>query len=284
MSSAEPCMVLSGLSDDEWLSVLQKSIKEPSFKGVLLPGFPEEQLQRQFVGSAWEHTLAEASNFYRVVKSYVQKTGRTLVPESRVLDFGCGWGRMARFFLKDVASENLHGVDVDAAIIDLCRKLFSYGRFDVVSPEPPVHAKSNTYDVIFAYSVFSHLAEPVHLKWVEELARVLKPGGVFLATTQGRGFIDFCARLREQANHESGWHKALARSFVDRDAALQDYDAGKFLHSPTGGGDYRPSSFYGETLIPPGYVERVWTKYLKLLDYRDEPQLLPQALIVMTKT
>ena len=39
---------------------------------------------------------------------------------------------------------------------------------------------------------------------------------------------------------------------MDRDQALSDYDAGKFLHSATGGGDFRPSSFYGETLIPKG--------------------------------
>ena len=33
--------------------------------------------------------------------------------DSRVLDFGCGWGRVIRFFLKDVAPWNLVGVDID---------------------------------------------------------------------------------------------------------------------------------------------------------------------------
>jgi hypothetical protein len=70
---------------------------------------------------------------------------------------------------------------------------------------------------------------------------------------------------------------------VDRDQALNDYDAGTFLHSPSGGGDFRPSSFYGETLIPKRYVVDVWTKWLRFVDFRDDPQFLPQALVVMQK-
>jgi len=201
--------------------------------------------------------------------------------DSAVLDFGCGWGRMARFFLKDVRSPNLHGMDVDPEVIGLCRRLFAYGRFETCNPHPPAPAGDATYDIVYAYSVFSHLNEQISSEWVHEFSRILGPGGLLIATTQPRRFIDFCASLRQTPSHESVWHQYLARSFLDRDQALRDYDAGKFLHSATGGGEHRPSSFYGESIIPRAYVEQHWTRDLELVDFVDEPTRLPQALIVL---
>jgi SAM-dependent methyltransferase len=271
----------AGISDADWLDVLLSSIRTQSVRGVRLPGFPRDEVQRQFVGSAGAHSLREGFRFFTVVKAYAESCGAPLATSTRVLDFGCGWGRMLRCFLRDVAATNLHGVDVDASMVELCRSLFGpLGRFDVVPARPPAATLTGPYDLIYAYSVFSHLNEEYHLAWVEELARVLRPGGLLLATTQGRGFIDFCASLRMKDSFDSVWHQSLAGCFTDRAAALADYDAGRFLHVATGGGDYRPPSFYGESVVPQAYVERHWPSTLRLLQFRDEPSLLPQALIV----
>jgi SAM-dependent methyltransferase len=279
----EPCDAFAKLNDREWLQVLVDSLSQHEIRGVRLPRFPADDLQRQFVGSAGEHTLHEAFNFYQVVKRYCAEQGCPLRPNSSVLDFGCGFGRMVRFFLKDVRAANVHGFDVDPTVIALCQQLFQHGRFEVCNSRPPAPMPDDSFDVVYAYSVFSHLSEEIHLEWVREFARLLKPGGLLLATTQGRTFVDFCASLRAKSVHDSAWHESLAKSFTDRDQALRDYDAGHFLHVATGGGDFRPSSFYGETLIPRGYVERAWTPYLELVDFRDDRSFLPQALIVMRK-
>lgn len=281
--SVEPSETFSDLSDDAWLQTMIGSISQPIARGVKLPGFPPDDLQRQFVGSAGEHTLREAHNFYRIVKGYAQRCGHPLTRDSAVLDFGCGWGRMLRFFLKDVRPGNLSGMDVDPDVIALCQRLFAHGRFQVCTPRPPAPAPDKSFDVIYLYSVFSHLNEEVHLEWVREFARLLKPGGILLATTQARRFIEFCKALREKPVQESAWHESLARSFPDPDRSLRDYDQGQLVHVPTGGGDHRPASFYGETLIPRGYVEKHWTRYLEFVDFTDDATLLPQALIVMQR-
>jgi SAM-dependent methyltransferase len=279
--SSDPTKAFAGTSDAAWLDLLISSIHSPVVRGVKLPGFPPEEVQRQFVGSAGEHSLREGFGFFKVVKAYAQSYGAALTISTHVLDFGCGWGRMLRCFLRDVSAKNLHGVDVDAAMVELCRSMFGpLGRFDVVPARPPATTLSGPYDLIYAYSVLSHLNEEYHLAWVEELALVLKPGGLLLATTQGRAFIDFCASLRAKDSFESLWHQALAGCFTNRDTALADYDAGKFLHAATGGGDYRPTSFYGESVVPKAYVEKHWPSTLRLLQFRDEPGFLPQALIV----
>jgi SAM-dependent methyltransferase len=273
----------SHLTDREWLEVILKTVEHPIVDDMRLPGFPPDEIQRMIVGSSNEHTLREAFNFYSEIKQYAAQLGRTLTHNSRILDFGCGWGRIIRFFLKDISANNLYGIDVDPQMIDICLETVKYGNYSTVQPLPPTEFADESFDIIYAYSVFSHLAEPVHIKWVEEFSRILKPGGILLATTQGRNFIEFCRSLRGQT-HPSAWHQALSNSFLDTEAALADYDRGKFLYSGTGGGGPRDKSFYGEAIISPGYVKREWTKYLIFCDFADALTRLPQSLIVMQKS
>jgi SAM-dependent methyltransferase len=142
---------------------------------------------------------------------------------------------------------------------------------------------TSTFDIVYAYSVFSHLNESVHLAWVQDLTRVLRPGGLLVVTTRSRGFIDLCSRLREES-HPAGSHaEAISRLFPDSAEAHAAYDRGEFLHFATGGGTDRPASFYGETVIPPRYVERNWTSGLELVDFKDDSSFQWQALVVLRK-
>ncbi|MEG4441140.1 class I SAM-dependent methyltransferase [Microcoleus sp. AT9_B5] len=272
----------SHLSAQEWFEAIVKSVEHPFVDGIELPGFPPDEIQRNTVGSSGKLALGEGFNFYSEIKRYAATLGRPLTRDSHILDFGCGWGRMIRFFLKEVVADNLYGIDVDPAMIDICVNTVRQGNFSVVKPEPPTQFSNNSFEVVYAYSVFSHLSEPVHIKWVEEFSRILKPGGILIVTTQARRFIEFCRSLRDQ-NHESGWYNGLANSFLDTEAAFADYDNGKFLYSATGGGAARPASFYGEAVISPEYIKREWTKYLTFCDFVDDPAKFNQAVIFMQK-
>jgi ubiquinone/menaquinone biosynthesis C-methylase UbiE len=278
----EPAAQFSKLSDEAWMNVLVRSINEPVVDGIKMPAFPDEMLQRNSVGSAGEHALHEAFLFYTLVKRYAKQVGRPLDTKTRLLDFGCGWGRMLRTFLKDCQAANLHGADVDPMFVDLCRSTFPYCTFDLVTPLPPTAFPSDSFDVITAYSVFSHLAEHASVAWMQEFQRILRPGGIIAVTTQHRDFIGYCASFRGKVN-DTLWHRGLANSFVDVEASYAAYDAGEYLHAPTGGGPARPSDFYGETMIPEGYVRKHFTRFLRHVDYLADRSQLPQALIVMQK-
>jgi 2-polyprenyl-3-methyl-5-hydroxy-6-metoxy-1,4-benzoquinol methylase len=272
----------SKLSDQEWLAILVRSIREPVIDGVRMPGFPSEAVQRSTVGSSGAQPLQEVFNFFSAVKGYGERLGRPLQVDTRVLDFGCGWGRILRFFLRDCSPANLHGIDVDPELVDICRKTMNYGSFDVVDPLPPTRFPDESFDIVVGYSVFSHLAEHASIAWVKEIARLLKPRGIMIVTTEPREFIELCRSLRGR-DHEFAWHQALANSFVDTEAAYRAYDAGEYLYAPTGGGSYRPADFYGEALIPEGYVRARWTEFLRFVDFVSDPRVFPQALIVMQK-
>lgn len=271
-----------GVSDKEWFELMKRSVDDRDIDGIQFPGFPEEAIQAQFVGSHGKVALNEAFNFYTEVKDYCNALGVTLVPESKVLDFGVGWGRILRFFLKDVSMGNLYGVDVDPTIIKVCQDTGIPGYLHQINPEGPLPYSDNTFDLVYACSVFFHLAEGVHIKCLKEIARVLKPGGMFIATTRGREFINYCASLSKD-NAESAWHKALVNAFPEPEKTLEEYDAGHFVYAVTGGGDYRPGDFYGEAVIPKSYVENVWTEYFNFRDFVDDPKRFWQALIVMQK-
>lgn len=270
------------MTDEDWCDLIDRSAERKPTGGIELPGFPSDEMQRQIVGSAGAQALIEARRFYSLIRRYASKLGLKFSPEvTSVLDFGVGWGRMIRYFLKDVVAENLHGVDVAPQMVEICKNTIPDGTFALIEPAPPVHFASNSFDIVYAYSVFSHLAEGIHMKWVEEIARILKPGGILVATTQPRKFIEMCQYWRAN-KPESLWHENLSKSFTDAEAAYRAYDRGQYLYSATGGGSL-DASFYGEALIPRAYVEREWTRHLAFRDFVDSSDYLYQAVIVMQK-
>jgi ubiquinone/menaquinone biosynthesis C-methylase UbiE len=162
-----------------------------------LPSMPDETIQCNFTGAAGDITLREAFQFYAFVKQYMQERGKLVAARENVLDFGCGWGRIIRFFLKDLEGSRLWGVDCYAAVLEAARQTNRWCRFEQIDPMPPMLADSK-FDLIYCFSVFSHVSEGAHERWLVEFHRLLKPGGMFFATTRGRDFIEYCARLRDE--------------------------------------------------------------------------------------
>jgi len=280
--TSEPSDVFARRTDDEWLAALIRSVNEPVVDGVQMPRFPDDELQRNSVGYAGEPALREIFQLSVLVQKYAQQAGRPLNTETRLLDFGCGWGRITRLFLKQIKAAHIQGIDVDPMFVQVCRSTIPGVRFDQVPALPPTPFPDASFDVVTGYSVMSHLAEHASLAWVQEFARLLRPGGLMFVTTQLKDFIDFCASFRGKDN-VLPWHQGLANSFVDVAAAYAAYDAGQYLYSPTGGGEARPSDFYGEAMIPEGYVRTRFTPFLRYVDFVADRRVLPQAVIIMQK-
>lgn len=135
---------LSHIMDQKWLDLLIKSIEMPVIQGVYFPGFPPDQSQMSNVGSSGEPALRSAFSFYCEIKRHATNLGVELAPNTKVLDFGCGWGRIIRFFLKDVLADNLYGIDVDPEMIGLCQKFARCGNYAVCNPMPPTMFSDNT--------------------------------------------------------------------------------------------------------------------------------------------
>jgi SAM-dependent methyltransferase len=104
-----------------------------------------------------------------------------------VLDFGCGCGRVTRYFREhhgDVA-----GSDVNRDAVSWCRANLPFARFEANGLAPPLAFDDASFDLVYALSVFTHLTADLQLAWRDELHRVLRPGGRLLVTTHGRSYL-----------------------------------------------------------------------------------------------
>jgi ubiquinone/menaquinone biosynthesis C-methylase UbiE len=272
-----PKKIFAGVSDEFWLWAFTEGSRSDPRLARILPAFPPEDIQYRFTGAASDQTMREAFDFYRVVQGAIRDHARR--PPESIMEFGCGWGRIIRLFLRDVEPACLWGVDCMSNAIDICKETNHYCTFKLIDPLPPSSLPDATFDIVYAYSVFSHLSEDAHLRWLNEFTRILRPGGLIVVTTRSRDFILFCAELRRQQESRA-WASASVSAFRNTEQSLARYDRGEFLYEPMGGGDVLDASFFGETCIPRAYVEQTWSRSVDVLDYVDDRARCLQNVIV----
>jgi ubiquinone/menaquinone biosynthesis C-methylase UbiE len=281
-ASATPQTLFSGLSDEFWFWLNTAGYRASPKLQELLPGLPSVQVQTRFTGAAGDQTLREGFFVYRMVKRIFEAQIGAISHQHTFLDFGCGWGRITRFFLKDIDPSNLWGIDCLDEAIQVCKQTNRWSNFDLVGMQPPTRFPNDMFDLIYCYSVFSHLSEDIHKLWLAEFQRILRPGGLFIATTRSRDFIIRCAELRGRQNLPE-YLVGASKSFPNMEQSLANYDRGLFCHSPTGGGGILDTSFYGETCIPKAYVLNYWAKLFTVVSFIEHHKWLPQNIIVVKK-
>jgi SAM-dependent methyltransferase len=111
----------------------------------------------------------------------------------RVLDFGCGAGRTLRHFAAEAGEAEFWGCDIDAASIAwLNAHLNPPFRAFVNGAVPPLALPDDSLDLVYAYSVFTHIGA-AWSAWLLELHRVLAPGGLLVASFLGSGHSEAVA-------------------------------------------------------------------------------------------
>jgi len=286
---------------DDWFDLVCQSCLQPPvcYNGKALPAFPSDMIQADTTGQSGVATLRDAFIFYKDCISTFEEFGKPVTESARILDFGVGWGRIARFFLRDIPLENIHGVDVTSEFTAICRETFKSEKFFTCQPHPPTSLPTNHYDFIVGYSVFSHLSEAACMAWMKEFGRILAPGGIVALTTRGRPFFDFCESQKEKKTRfqlvlrnlfgkkkPSGYLEALGGIFKDFDAVRASYDRGEFVHSNVlgvSGGGAMNATFYGETFIPEAYASRAYTPFLELGKFMYEPRYQSHPIMFFRK-
>lgn len=115
---------------------------------------------------------------YRALASLFQSVGQPSFSDLKILDVGCGRGRILRACLDLGASpENLIGVDLLANRVEEARRISPQIDFRVANGTD-LDFPDDQFDLVMQFVVFSSIfAEDLRRRLASEMLRVLKPGG-----------------------------------------------------------------------------------------------------------
>jgi SAM-dependent methyltransferase len=259
-----------------WLNL--EGREQCPFLADYLPSLPRDSFHPSIAATSARAALEAGFQTYKIIKRELRKHGRPLRPADAVLDFGCGWGRVIRYFTRDVRPENLWGIDISETAIEACRETNRWARFDQNRPLPPSRFEDETFDLVYAYSVFSHLSEASHLAWLQEFERILKAGGVLVATTLPRHFAENCSKLAQDPESLPEWQRHVAECFAVPDEFLAAYDGGEYSFASVEGAQ----DDLGFASISERYVRRRWADRFEVRDYFPGPRNM-QMFVVCRK-
>jgi SAM-dependent methyltransferase len=157
-----------------------------------------------------------------------------------MLDFGCGCGRVMRYW-QSLPTTKVSGTDINPRLIEWSRHQLPFAEFAINGLAPPLEYRDGAFDVIYAFSVFTHLTPELQHGWMAELTRVLKPGGLLMFSVHGPHYVD---RLSESEREQFAAGHLIVKNNVKS-----------------------PGSNTCSAYHPPSYVRDRLAANLELVDY-----------------
>lgn len=231
-----------------WLEANLNPEGRSHFLDISIPNLPSAEIQRRFTGLAGRTNLLQAFEFWKLIRGGTESNEQT-----KVLDFGCGWGRIARFWLLDLLPNQIFGADCLSDAIQVFNSIGNPFKVEHCDTRPPL-LNRGPFDTISAYSVFSHLRQEYFNYWLIEFFNIMKSNGNLFITSRAEDFIDFVEKWQE-GGKKGGFNGHM---FPSASVMRARYENGDFqFYSQNGGGGELTASFYGQALIPESYIRTV---------------------------
>ncbi len=185
-----------------------------------------------------------------------------------ILDFGCSSGRVLRHFYSEAKNKNwkLSGVDIQARPIQWMRE-FMPSDFCVYtgSTLPTLPFPDNHFDVIYGFSIFTHIKFHWDM-WLLELKRILKPGGLLIQTIHTENAWKYYYDNRDESWVINNHSAAMLQSRE----MIYDY----FYY-----GDMSVSQVFWRREI----AKKYWERYFTVIDVLQPPERSFQDWMVCRK-
>jgi SAM-dependent methyltransferase len=201
----------------------------------MLPAMSPREVTLAWTGAEGNTLLDIGLGFVRsCADKYAEIAGQSLHGKT-ILDFGCGYGRFLRLF--NYYSDNVFGVDAWEHSLDHCRTA-GYGgmvmKIDEVATTIPFGHK---FDLMTAFSVFTHLSEVSTIAALKALRGAARPGAVLVITIRPVEFWRFC--------HVGATHLELTEAEVTQMVAAHEREG--FAYYPNNSDDPDREVHYGDT-------------------------------------
>jgi len=173
------------------MSILDRKKIELAFTQML------EELTRDEINSSCTLSLFEIDpkamfDILGFLENHIQK-------RSLLLDLGCGYGFLARFFADTLEFADAHGVDIDQVRLEKAKKRLHVTKADLENNTLPY--PNETLDLVISFGVLDHLKFFDNV--FAETYRALRPEGLFLISLTNLGSWDsrICSLLGYQPRH-----------------------------------------------------------------------------------
>lgn len=237
------------------------------------------QFQLQNVGTqSWEQFTEQSEHIVPEVKRELLNCLETACKKPKVLDFGCGIGRIALKLWQDCQLPT-HGCDINPEAISYLNRQLN-GQETVKGPElcitdytPPLPYEDNFFDAVFSISIWTHLPPSLQVPWLEEIHRILKPGAHALISIASTSLLPF--RKKRLPVWENYTEEDVKREGV----LFTEY---RFLEKT-------PEAYpgvtesYGAAMHDYDYITDVWGSIFETLEIKPQAIHGTQDLIVLKK-
>lgn len=253
-----PYSLFRGLDDELWAALLTREYSGYPEIRKLLPGHPDPSLQIMWNGATGMKLAAQSAAFYRKLHEVQGEFGPTSLAGSRVLDFGVGWGRLARFLARDLEPGNLYGCDPVEQILDVCREAglpAELARSEFLPDSIPFEVD---FDLVYSFSVFTHISEVASNKCLAAIHASQSPGGLFVVTVRPPSYLQLSGMI-DSVGDQLG---------PNPEEALK---GPQYLFVPHASDPEHPQfdgteMHYGEAVITVPYIEENWSELYEIVD------------------
>jgi SAM-dependent methyltransferase len=235
---------------------------QPEDRFAFPPGANRRRVHGAEIESAFR--LEGYTTFVKLRQVLRERFGRDFTDFGSILDWGCGCGRMTRYF-HWLPGARVTGIDIDAGNVEWCRANLGFGSFLAVPMHPPTPLDADRFDLLIGISIFTHLLEAETREWLGELQRIAAPGAILLMT------IHSDATAARADMPESMWRRWRQHGFADAGANV-DLE-----------GAMSVQEYYRNTFFTHAYIRENWARYFEIVDIIPGYVGNHQDLVVMRK-
>jgi len=253
------------LPDAQWLWLNERgAFEDEALRRHVAPFAPLELIGSVSGVTSERDFAAHGAHFYAALN---RASPRRLVEFPTLLDFGCGVGRLMRL-LKGHPGE-VHGCDIDPRHVAWMRSAIDFCETRQSRVRPPLPYPDAKFDAVISISVFSHLSPASEREFIDELARITRPGATLMLTIHGDAAL-------YRARTEPRIFQMLSVGKEALDAATDLYQRGKYAFIRQAGhltrleGDAQSASIledlydYGITLVPKLHIYEQWSRHFRV--------------------
>ena len=186
--------------------------------------------------------LGNTLHYFNVGEEAIQLIQRLcpeLPPSAAILDLPCGHGRVLRHLRRSFPDASLACCDIDREAVDFCSANFGATGFH--SNEEFDFHFDRQFDLVWCGSLITHFSQDKTRKILDEVCKLLTPGGTLIATTHGDSVGDKIKTNKPELH---------GLSCEGKSKVVKEWQASGYGYA-----DYPEQSGYGISVISRAWVE-----------------------------